>query len=370
MLISDTGNRTNLVIISCFMYENVTARLSVRVYVYICVCVVNCTFAVFRLIFSFARIVQKLEDSLLPARTLLSKSNDELSVENCDIKTTNDLLRAKHNSTSSSISNRKNDVPSCKAKRKLCNRRSVNDRHEKSSDDGNFGEIAEQSSKADTSQGVSLDLDGERFSILKVEPVELGSSASLQDIDTTNAFDGRSSCDIADTATSTSDDSPVDAGKLTRPLSEPSDIYFDIAHRRDQSPATTGDGELARPNSEPALPFVVRPKASQDDAAASPLESHTPSIADTSSETAPSVEPRAESACAHLSPIVRNRFRNVYAVHTSTPSSLLRRSLATNDYMLTPITNNDDRSMSPITQSATKMSKAMQVCEVYVVICG
>ncbi|XP_011707891.1 PREDICTED: rho GTPase-activating protein 19 isoform X2 [Wasmannia auropunctata] len=67
----------------------------------------------------------------------------------------------------------------------------------------------------------------------------------------------------------------------------------------------------------------------------------------------------SEENILSTSPMVKNRFRNVYAVHTSTPSSLLRRSLATNDYLLTPITNND-RSMSPITQSATKMTKAMQ----------
>ncbi|XP_057340181.1 uncharacterized protein LOC130677435 [Microplitis mediator] len=46
------------------------------------------------------------------------------------------------------------------------------------------------------------------------------------------------------------------------------------------------------------------------------------------------------------------------AAYTSTPSDLLRRNLP-HDYGLTPITNND-KSMSPITQSATKMTKAMQ----------
>lgn len=303
----------------------------------------------------FARIVQKLEDSLLPARTLLSKSNDELSMENCDIKTNNDLLRAKN--TSNNISSHKNDIPNCNAKRKLCDQ-SVNG-HE-GSDEGNLGEIAEQSSKADMSEDVSL--NGDRFSLLKT-PVELGSSTSLQEIDTTNALDERSPCDIARAATS--DDSPIDAGKLTRQLSEPSDMYsaHGVVHRCDRS-LTTNDSELVRQKSEPTLPFVARPDVRQDDIS-SPLETCIPSV-EMSSETAPSVEPRVGSACTHLSPIVRSRFRNVYAVHTSTPSSLLRRSLATNDYILTPITNNDDRSMSPITQSATKMSKAMQVREVHV----
>lgn len=304
--------------------------------------------------FFFACAVQKLEDSLLPGRTLLSKSNDELSVENCDIKTNNDLLRAKN--TSNNISSHNNNTPNCKAKRKLCEL-SVNG--QEISNEENFDEIAEQSSKVDVSEDASI--DGDRFSLLKT-PVGLGSSTSLQETDTTNALDERS-CDIAHVATSS--DSLIDAGKLTRQLSEPSDMYsaHSVVHRRDRSP-TTNDGELVRQKSEPTLPFVVRPDA-QDDAF-SPLETRTLSV-ETSNETAPSVEPCVGNACAHLSPIMRNRFRNVYAVHTSTPASLLRRSLATNDYMLTPITNNDDRSMSPITQSATKMSKAMQVREVHVV---
>ncbi|XP_034948153.1 uncharacterized protein RhoGAP54D [Chelonus insularis] len=45
--------------------------------------------------------------------------------------------------------------------------------------------------------------------------------------------------------------------------------------------------------------------------------------------------------------------------HTSTPSDLLRRNLASNEYGLTPIANSD-KSMSPITQSTSKMTKAMQ----------
>lgn len=60
------------------------------------------------------------------------------------------------------------------------------------------------------------------------------------------------------------------------------------------------------------------------------------------------------------SPVIKNKFWQVYAAHTSTPSDLLRRNLTNGDYMLTPVTNSD-KSMSPITQSTTKMSKAMQV---------
>ncbi|EFN88118.1 uncharacterized protein LOC105192159 [Harpegnathos saltator] len=288
----------------------------------------------------------KLEDSLLPARTLLSKSNDELSVENCDIKTNNDLLYDKN--TSSNTSSHNNDTQNCKVKRKLCDQ-SVNEELTLK-DEGSLKEIVEQSSKVDMSPDASPDLDGDRFSSLKA-PVELSSSISLQEIDTMNVLNEQS-CNIAHVATS--DSSPIDSNKLTRQFSEPSDIYS--AHHCDRS-SITNDCELVQPKSEPTLPFVARPD-SQTDNITLPLKTRMLNV-ETSNEIAPSVEPRTGNAC-HLSPIVRNRFRNVYAVHTSTPSSLLRRSLVTNDYILTPITNNDDRSMSPITQSATKMSKAMQ----------
>lgn len=67
-----------------------------------------------------------------------------------------------------------------------------------------------------------------------------------------------------------------------------------------------------------------------------------------------------ENTAFLLSPATKNKLQTLYAAHTSTPSHLLRKSLAVNDYILTPMTD-DDKSMSPITQSATKMTKAMQV---------
>lgn len=74
----------------------------------------------------------------------------------------------------------------------------------------------------------------------------------------------------------------------------------------------------------------------------------------------------SEVAALLLSPSTKNRLRCLYAAHTSTPSNLLGKSLITvNDYGLTP--TDDERSMSPITQSATKMTKAMQVC-IFVII--
>ncbi|XP_011877936.1 PREDICTED: uncharacterized protein LOC105567586 isoform X2 [Vollenhovia emeryi] len=245
----------------------------------------------------------KLEDSFPPARAVLSKSNDELSTENCDM-TNNDLLRAKHTSSIDSIKNE--TLTNYKAKKKLSVDESINTRDEVD------GKDAQQ----DTKQGLGS--------------IEL--STSLQEINVM-----------------INEDSQSDAGKLTRPLSEPPDLYStrNVSHCDN----LTNDG--ARRKSESALASVATTNARS-----SPAETCTSNVK--SSEATLNVESH-ESACTHnlQSPKVKNRFRNVYAVHTSTPSSLLRRSLATNDYILTPITNND-RSMSPITQSATKMTKAMQ----------
>lgn len=149
------------------------------------------------------------------------------------------------------------------------------------------------------------------------------------------------------------EDSQSDTGeKLTRPLSEPPDLHStrNVTHCDN----LTNDG-VRRNYSESTLTSTIATTNVQS----SPSKPCALSV--NSSEIILNVESHAENACMHnlQSPMVKNRFRNVYAVHTSTPSSLLR-NLATNDYILTPITNND-RSMSPITQSATKMTKAMQV---------
>ncbi|XP_029678828.1 uncharacterized protein LOC115244943 [Formica exsecta] len=251
----------------------------------------------------------KLEDSLFPARMLLSKSNDEFSTENCD-KINNDLLHAKH--MSSSIDSFKNEtLTSCKIKKKLCNQ-STNTREE----------VDEKNMQHDAKQSLSL--------------IELSWSTSLQEINVI-----------------TSDNNPSDTDKLTRQLDyqiEPPDVCStqDVNHCDN---LLTNDDELVPHNSESIPTFTVTPNVET-----SPKKSFTSSIK--LSETTLNVEPRNENACNLQSPIVKNRFRNVYAVHTSTPSSLLR-SMVTNDYILTPITNND-KSMSPITQSATKMTKAMQ----------
>lgn len=145
--------------------------------------------------------------------------------------------------------------------------------------------------------------------------------------------------------------------RLSRQSSEPPDMYSSqiTSNKVDSS-------ELTRQNSEPVfsmsrrknIEVAYKPRITGVDAKSSEL---------TKSESC------TENASSYPSPMVKNRFWNVYTAHTSTPSNFLRRSLVANDYILTPITNND-KSMSPITQSATKMTKAMQVCIFFISMCS
>ncbi|KAG5318581.1 RHG19 protein, partial [Pseudoatta argentina] len=243
----------------------------------------------------------KLEHSFLPARAVLSKSNDELSMENCDT-TNNDLLHAKHTNSIDSIKNE--TLTSCRTKKIIS--------------------IDESTDMKD-----KLDEKDTRDTKQDLGSVELSLSSSFQEINVMINEDSHSDTDKL----------------LTRPLSEPPDLYS--THN------LMDNSKFIRRNSESVLTSVATSNVKS-------FPSKTCISNVKLSETTLNIESHAENACTHnlQSPMVKNRFRNVYAVHTSTPSSLLR-SLATNDYILTPITNND-RSMSPITQSATKMTKAMQ----------
>lgn len=242
---------------------------------------------------------------------LLSKSNDEFSTENCDT-INNDLLHAKH--MSNSIDSFKNEtLTSCKIKKKLCNQ-STNTSEE----------VDEKNMQHDAKQSLNL--------------MELSWSTSLQKINVI------------------SDNNSSDTDELTQQLDHQIESP-DVCSNQNVNHCDnllTNDDELVPHNSESLPVFTAIPNIET-----SPKKISTSNIK--SSETTLNVETRNENACNLQSPIVRNRFRNVYAVHTSTPSSLLR-SMVTNDYILTPVTNND-KSMSPITQSATKMTKAMQVCK-------
>jgi len=221
-------------------------------------------------------------------------------MENCDT-INNDLLHVKYTNSIDSIKNE--TLTSCRTKKII---------------------------SIDESTDTKEELDGKNTHDTKQDlgSVKLNLSSSLQEINVM-----------------INEDSHSDTDKLTRPLSEPPDLYSTHNNLMDNS-------KFMRRNSESILTSVANVKRFPSKTCISNVKS---------SETTLNVESHAENACTHnlQSPIVKNRFRNVYTVHTSTPSSLLR-SLATNDYILTPITNND-RSMSPITQSATKMTKAMQV---------
>jgi hypothetical protein len=116
--------------------------------------------------------------------------------------------------------------------------------------------------------------------------------------------------------------------RFPRHRSEPPDMYSRQPNR---------EPELARQVSDPAIPIREPPSRFE--------------------------RPESEPAAARprISPaIVKARPVGLHAAHTSTPSNLLRKSLAVSEFALTPITD-DDQSMSPITQSTTKMTKAMQV---------
>lgn len=263
-------------------------------------------------------IMQNLEKSLLQTKVLLSKSDDELSMENCD--TNNDsLLHAKHISNSTGSLNTPS-LRSYKDKRKALLMRFVNIKEEQMDDQYNDWDIH----KSDKGSNIDESINSKSSN----------ANVSLQDFD---------SKELEQDNNITSN-----TARLSRQYSEPPDMYSSQTTLYEIS-----ENELFRQSSEPTFsvseathhdmtPLIKRSEDNKKSVEYSILESHT------------------DNACVHLSPVVKNRLWNVYVAHTSTPSNLLRKSLVTNDYMLTPITNND-KSMSPITQSATKMTKAMQV---------
>lgn len=255
--------------------------------------------------------MQKLEDSMLSSRMLLSKSNDELSTENCNT-TDNDFLHSKH--INSNSNNFKNEVVTSFDVQNKLDDRSMNAIEK--SDDKNTQQDAENSSN---SMQIYLNKSVQNSNVMII------------------------------------DDRRSDIDKLTQKINEPHDMYSTCNVINCNLSVT--DSTFVRQNSESVFASVVMPNVQI-------TSSKTCASNIKSPETVTNEEPYSGSSCAHSlqSPIIRNRFKNIYSVHTSTPSSLLRRSLVTNDYISTPNTN-DDKSMSPITQSATKMTKAMQVFE-------
>ncbi|XP_033356792.1 uncharacterized protein LOC117237175 [Bombus vosnesenskii] len=256
-----------------------------------------------------------LEKSLLQTKVLLSKSDDELSMENYDTNNES-LLHTKHISNSTGSLNTPT-LRSYKDKRKAILMKFVNINEEQivQYHDWNIN-------KSDKGSYIDESINSK------------SSNANISLQDSNKELRGENN-------------TAINTGRLCRQLSEPPDMYSSQSTLYE-----TSQNELYRQSSEPT--FSVSEAT------------HTEmiSIANYSEENKKAVEhskmeSHSDNACVHLSPIVKNRLWNVYVAHTSTPSNLLRKSLVTNDYMLTPITNND-KSMSPITQSATKMTKAMQ----------
>ena len=253
-----------------------------------------------------------LEKSLLQKKVLFSKSDDELSMENCD--TNNDsLLHTKHISNSTGSLNTPT-LRNYKDKRKAMLMRFVNIKEE-------------QTSEKDQEWSIDKTNDS-RISKIEDENASLAERITIREL-------------------RRDDNTSINPDRPSRQLSEPPDMYSSQAASYE-----TRENELVRQSSEPTL--------SKSKATDVGMTSFSKNFEGNKKLLGPSkMELRTDNACSHLSPIVKNRLWNVYVAHTSTPSNLLRKSLVTNDYMLTPITNND-KSMSPITQSATKMTKAMQ----------
>ena len=147
--------------------------------------------------------------------------------------------------------------------------------------------------------------------------------------------------------------------RYSRHQSEPPDMYSSQTSYE----SCGKDNELVRQASDSAI--LVSNRSSMEmlgndktpqKSIATPVEQN----GEQSDPIASDYKSSSDNATFLLSPATKSKLRCLYAAHTSTPSNLLRKSLASNDYILTPITD-DDKSMSPITQSATKMTKAMQV---------
>lgn len=144
--------------------------------------------------------------------------------------------------------------------------------------------------------------------------------------------------------------------RLSRHCSEPPNMYSSQASLDDLSE----NENFVRQNSDPAIAISKRanmealftPKLSISNIGQKYLTSDKDSRKSEGTSSGTGVK--------YASPM-KSILRNMFTAHTSTPSNFLHRNLNSNEYILTPITDND-KSMSPITQSATKMSKAMQVC--------
>ncbi|XP_012287823.1 uncharacterized protein LOC105703758 [Orussus abietinus] len=265
-----------------------------------------------------------LEKSLGPSKTLFSKSDDELSADSCDLLGSENLLQVKHISNSTGSINTPT-MTTYKSKQKVMLMSFVNINEE---DNQSFDSGGEKSSsrKIEDESMRSSPLRrwmGKSKVSLKSDDGLSSKTRSLQDIST--------HCDV----------------RISRQLSEPPNMYSSEYYLNLGS-------ELVRQSSNPVFPVS---RTSNNEVIFTPVAS-MPELKSVRSQS--KIEPVISKTPIKSATVTsKSRFRTAFSAHTSTPSNLLRQSLASSDCLLTPITG-DDKSMSPITQSATKMSKAMQ----------
>lgn len=273
-------------------------------------------------LFSACPDKQSLEKSLLPPKALFSKSDEELSIDSYEPLEGDNLLHVKQISSSTG-SLATPSLGHFKPNKKVVL--------------VNFMNISEEKAERGERNGeTSSHWTFKAFGKAKSEPLPgktKTKASSLQDIN------------IATTKV-----------RFSRQLSEPG-----VCSTKTESESTEND--LVRQNSDPVFPVTRKPNIEI-------VFSPTSSMPDLKSEISPEkllAETSTSSKTSTYSPpTAMSKFWNSYTAHTSTPAkNLFRKSLAAaaaaaNECLLTPIPNND-KSMSPITQSTTKMSKAMQV---------
>ncbi|XP_043473896.1 uncharacterized protein LOC122506010 isoform X2 [Leptopilina heterotoma] len=253
-----------------------------------------------------------LDKPRLPPKGTLSKSEDELSSDSFNMLETDNLLKIKHMSSSTGSLHTPTLSMFKAEKARLIN----------------FLSIDEENSQIETNYN----------------------ETNLSEIEE-HLNSHRISCNEKTNSTKSNNSNHV---RLSRHCSEPPNMYSSQASLDDLSE----NENFVRQNSDPAIAISKRGTM---DALFTPkisISNIAPKYLTSDKDSRKSEGTSSGSGVKYASPM-KSILRNMFTAHTSTPSNFLHRNLNSNEYILTPITDND-KSMSPITQSATKMSKAMQ----------
>ncbi|XP_012268866.2 uncharacterized protein LOC105693480 [Athalia rosae] len=264
-----------------------------------------------------------MEKSLLPTKTLFSKSDDELSMDSYERLETNNLDHIKVISSSTGSLNTSN-TGHHQTKKKVAMVNFVNISEKKINLEA--GHVEWKNTKV-SEHMVEQNLKSLNTAEMLKEQKSHVRASSLQDINTTKKL------------------------RFVRQLSEPG-VYSN------RNISDSSESDLTKQKSDPVSPIA---RHSNAEVVFSPRKTTSDIKSTITSEKPEDSIPKTSS---YSPPMVMSKFWNTYTAHTSTPAkNLFRRSLAAaavaSDSILTPIANND-KSMSPITQSTTKMSKAMQ----------